>query len=138
MNELISMSMDLHIFFVFLTLIIAVINLIVVMKIKDYIPMTKRVEFFTPLYYLSLSIVIFTGFVVLSVYHFQMKSTVYFMIVGAVVVIYGAFKTHKKFKRTRAKDIESQTIYRKFATNKYKVDIVVLLFVIILSFLFAT
>ena len=100
--------------------------------------MTKRVELFTPLYYLSLSIVVFTGFVVLSVYHFQIKAIVYLMMASVLVMIYSAFKTHKKFKRTRVKDIESQITYRNFAANKYKVDIAILIFVIILSFAVAT
>ncbi len=138
MNELVSMSTDLHIFFVFLTLALAIINLIVVTRVKEYIPMTKRVELFTPLYYLSLSIVVFTGFVVLSVYHFQIKAIVYLMMASVLVMIYSAFKTHKKFKRTRVKDIESQITYRNFAANKYKVDIAILIFVIILSFAVAT
>jgi uncharacterized membrane protein len=99
--------------------------------------MTKKVEFFTPMYYLSLSVVIFTGLVVLAVFHFHFVHTVYVMILTALVIIIGAFKAYKLFKQTRIKDTSSQIIYRDFATKKYLVDIGLLIFTIIFAFAFA-
>ncbi len=137
MNELVSMSVDLHIFFVFLTLLLAFVNLLVIKKCQEYINMTKKVELFTPMYYLSLSVVIFTGLVVLAVFHFHFVHTVYVMIITAVIIIATAFKSYKLFKQTRIKDINSQIIYRQFATKKYIVDIVLLIFTIIFAFAFS-
>ncbi len=137
MDELVSMSVDLHIFFVFLTLVLAFVNLMVIKKCQEYINMTKKVELFTPMYYLSLSVVIFTGLVVLAVFHFHFIHTVYVMILTAIVIIIGAFKSYKLFKQTRVKDTNSQIIYRKFAIKKYIVDIVLLVFTITFALAFA-
>ena len=90
--------------------------------------MTKRVELFTPLYYLSLSILIFTGSVILAVYKFHLKSSVFLMIVASLFIIAGAFKTYQLFKMTRVKDIVSQKKFRDFAYKKYLLDTMLLIF----------
>jgi hypothetical protein len=137
MNELVSMSINLHIFFVFLTLLFAIINLFVVKSCSEYIAMTKKHELFTPLYYLSLSVVIFTGSVVLAVFKFDINHAVYLMILTSVIIIIGAFKNHRLFKLTRVRDENSQIIFRKFAAKKYIVDIVLIIITITLAFIFA-
>jgi len=136
MDSLVSMSVDLHIFFVFLTLALAFVNLFIVKKCSDYVNMTKKVELFTPMYYLSLSVVIFTGLVVLAVFHFHFIHTVYMMILTSVIIIIGAFKAYGLFKLTREKDINSQIIFREFAAKKYIVDILLLIFTIGFAFSF--
>jgi len=137
MNELVSMSVQIHIFFVFSTLAFAVINLFVIKSCSDYITMTKKFELFSPLYYLSLSVVIFTGSVVLAVFKFHANHAVYLMIVTSLVIITGAFKTHKLFKKTRIKDTNSQEIFESFAIKKYMLDIVLIAITIALAFIFA-
>jgi len=122
MKELVSMSINLHIFFVALTFVLAVINLLIVKNCNDYIKMTKRVELFAPLYYLSLSVVIFTGSVVLAVFKFHFKHSVYLMLLISLVIIIGAFKANRLFKMTRVKNIPSQDRYREFAYKKYLLD----------------
>ena len=102
---------------------------------NDYVAMTKRYEFFSPLYYLSLSIVIFTGFVVLAVYKFHTNYIVYLMIFTSAVIIVGAFKNHKLFKQTKVKDINSQKIFKQFAIKKYLLDIIFIVLTIILAFI---
>ena len=134
MNELVSMSVEIHLFFVFLTLVLAVINLFVVKSCSDYIKMTKKFELFSPLYYLSLSVVIFTGSVVLAVFKFHANHAVYLMIFTSLIVIIGAFKAYKLFKKTRVRDINSQEIFRKFAVKKYLLDIALILVTTILTF----
>jgi len=137
MNELVSISTNLHVFFVFLMLIFAFVNLFVIKSCSDYIDMTKKYEFFSPLYYLSLSIVIFTGSVVLAVFKFAISYTVYLMIFTSIIVIAGAFKTHRLFKLTRVRDVNSQEVFRKFAVKKYILDIVLIIISIVLGFMFA-
>lgn len=134
MNELVSMSVQIHLFFVFLTLTLAVINLFVVKSCSEYVAMTKKFELFSPLYYLSLSVVIFTGSVVLAVFKFHANHAVYLMVLISLVIIIGAFKAQKLFKKTRVKDVNSQEIFRKFATKKYLIDIVLILVTAILTF----
>ena len=135
MNELISLSIKIHIFFVFVTLLICMINFYIMKNYSDYIAMTKKYEFFSPLYYLSLSVVIFTGLVVLAVYKFHTNYSVYLMILASIVIIVGAFKNHKLFKQTRVKDINSQEIFKNFAIKKYFIDILAMIFTIILAFI---
>ncbi len=134
MNELVSMSVQIHIFFVFLTLVFAIINLFVVKSCSEYVAMTKKFELFSPLYYLSLSVVVFTGSVVLAVFKFHANHAVYLMVFTSIVIIIGAFKTHKLFKKTRIKDTNSQEVFRKFAIKKYLLDIAVILITIVLAF----
>ncbi len=135
MNELISLSIKIHIFFVFVTLLICMINFYIMKSYSDYIAMTKKYEFFSPLYYLSLSVVIFTGLVVLAVYKFHTNYSVYLMILTSIVIIVGAFKNHKLFKQTIVKDINSQEIFKNFAIKKYFIDILAMIFTIILAFI---
>ncbi len=137
MNELVSMSVKIHIFFVFLMLVFAFINLLVVKNCNDYVTMTKRFELFSPLYYLSLSVVIFTGSIVLAVFKFHINYAVYLMIFTSIVIVVGAFKAHKLFKKTRMRDINSQEIFRKFTIKKYLIDIVIILITLTLAFAFA-
>ncbi len=134
MNELIKYSIDIHIFFVFFILSLSVINLYVVKKCDEYIKMTKKYELFSPLYYLGLSAVIFTGSVVLAVFKFDIKPIVYLMILVSLVIIVGAFKTHKLFKKTRVRDMESQVRFREFAVKKFGIDTLLILFTTILAF----
>lgn len=134
MNELVSMSINLHIFFVFLALLFALINLFVVKSCSEYVAMTKKYELFSPLYYLSLSVVIFTGSVVVAVFKFDINHAVYLMILTSVIIIAGAFKNHRLFKLTRVRDEESQIVFRKFAVKKYIVDIVLIIITIALAF----
>ncbi len=138
MSEMISMSIDIHIFFVFLTLCFAIINLFVVKKVGEYVKMTKKVEMFTPAYYISLSIVMFTGFVVLAAIHFETIYIVYFMILVALHIITSAFKVHRLFKKTHLKDKESQIVFKKYAQRKYIVDIILIFATIIASFAIIT
>ncbi len=138
MNELVEMSINLHLFFVVLSLILSLINIFVVKKIEDYVDMTKKVELFTPAYYLSLSITVFTGFIVLSVYHFHFTFAVYIMIASTIHIIISGFKCHKFFKKTRMQDKESQITFRKFADRKYKIDSILIILTIILAFVFKT
>ena len=134
MNELVSMSVHIHIFFVFSTLTLAVINLFIVKSCSEYVAMTKKFELFSPLYYLSLSVVVFTGSVVLAVFKFHANHAVYLMVFTSVVIIIGAFKAHKLFKKTRIKDSNSQEVFRKFAIKKYLFDIAAMLITIVLAF----
>jgi len=137
MNEMISMSIGIHIFFAFLTLLLAMVNLFVVKSYNEYIAMTKKFELFSPMYYLSLSVVVFTGSVVLAVFKFHANHAVYLMIFTSLVVIVGAFKTHKLFKKTRIKDTNSQEVFKKFAIKKYILDILLIAITIALAFVFA-
>jgi len=137
MNEMISMSVDIHIFFVFLMLVLAVMNIFVVKSYNDYVKMTKKIEFFSPLYYLSLSVVIFTGSVVLAVYKFRTNLAVFFMIFVSLIIIVSAVKNHKLFKKTRMRDIKSQEVFKSFATKKYLLDIVLMSIAIVLAFVLA-
>jgi len=128
MKELVKMSINIHIFFTIFTIFLALVNIYIVKKCNNYIKMTKRVELFTPLYYLSLSILIFTGSVILAVYKFHLKSSVFLMIVASLFIIAGAFKTYQLFKMTRVKDIVSQKKFRDFAYKKYLLDTMLLIF----------
>ncbi len=134
MDELVSLSIQIHIFFLFLTLLFAIVSFFVVKSSKEYINMTKKFEFFTPLYYLNLSIVIFTGFVILAVFKFHTNYSVYFMLLSSIAIIIGAFKVYKLFKKTRVKDINSQELFRQFAIKKYLFDIVIILITAIFGF----
>jgi len=138
MEQMVSMSIDLHLFFVFLTLALALINLWIIKKIDNYVDMTKKVEMFTPAYYLSLSIVIFTGFVVMAAYRFHTVYTAYLMIAVSVYIIVTAFKANRLFKKTRIRDKNSQKVYREFAIKKYLVDIALMVLTIVIAFMFAT
>ncbi len=126
MNELFSVSVDIHIFFVLIALVVSILRFFTV-KNNNYIKMTKRYEFLLLYYHLSIAIVIFTGLILSAVSKFHINYTVYLMIIISLVTLAGEFKVHKLFKKTSIKDLNSQDIFRKFAIKKYLLDIVMIL-----------
>jgi len=135
MDELLKMSLDIHIFSVVASIIFCIVNLFIIKNVENYIAMTKKVEMFTPIYYFFISLAMFTGFVMWAVSRFKFDISVYLMVLSFIAIIVGAAKSYKLFKKTRIKDKNSQKVFREFAIKKYIFDAILLILVAFLAFL---
>ena len=129
MNELISMSLTLHVVFITGALVLAVLSYFFVQQDKDFRGFSKRVESVSLQYYFMLTALFFTGLVVFGATGLEVTWQVIMMLVAIGWIIFTSAKLHQVFKRTREIDIESQKLFKTYAQRKYITDILIILVV---------
>jgi len=129
MNELISMSLTLHVVFITGALVLAVLSYFFVQQDKDFRGFSKRVESVSLQYYFMLTALFFTGLVVFGATGLEVTWQVIMMLVAIGWIIFTSAKLHQVFKRTREVDIESQKLFKTYAQRKYITDILIILVV---------
>ncbi len=124
MDELFSLTLKLHGSFVGILLLMAVFNYFFLNKKLDLVTLKKRVRAVLPSYYLVLSLILFTGLVLLGAVQFK---NIYFVVVLMITVwlfvLVMSIKTYKKMKFLQTEEIES---YVAFYKKKYIIDTVLL------------
>jgi len=134
MEEMISMAILLHVIFVVITLVIAVLSFFFVTSDKDFRGFSNRVESLSLQYYIMLAALFFTGLVVLGATSFTISWRAALMIAAICWITYSSVKLHRLFKKTREVDIESQKAFKVYAKRKYIVDMVLIAGVGLLSY----
>jgi len=123
-DELFSLTLKLHGSFVGILLLMAVFNYFFLNKKLDLVTLKKRVRAVLPSYYLVLSLILFTGLVLLGAVQFK---NIYFVVVLMITVwlfvLVMSIKTYKKMKFLQTEEIES---YVAFYKKKYIIDTVLL------------
>ena len=127
MKDLIEMAVKLHIIFVLLTLVIAVLSLVFIHQDKDFRGFSNRVESVALQYYFSVAVLFFTGLVVFGATGMTVSWQVLMMVAALSWIIFTSVKLHRLFKRTRERDIDSQKRFKVYARQKYITDIVLIL-----------
>jgi len=127
MNELISMSLTLHVVFITGALVLAVLSYFFVQQDKDFRGFSKRVESVSLQYYFMLAALFFTGLVVFGATGLEVTWQVVMMLGALGWIIFTSAKLHQVFKRTREVDIESQKLFKTYAQRKYLTDILIIL-----------
>ncbi len=124
MDELFSLTLKLHGSFVGILLLMAVFNYFFLNKKLDLVTLKKRVRAVLPSYYLVLSLILFTGLVLLGAVQFK---NIYFVVVLMITVwlfvLVMSIKTYKKMKFLQTEEIESYVVFYK---KKYIIDTVLL------------
>jgi hypothetical protein len=135
MDELVKLSIKLHVIFIYAMILIAIINLFFIVSNKDFLTFTKRVRFLAPQYYMFFSAVFFTGLLVLAVTRFSLSLSVLLMIFVWIVIFVTSIKSHKIYKKTHPKNEIATSDYKRFMIRKFLVDIVLLVGVTLLTYL---
>ncbi len=134
MNELIDLTLKMHGSFVGILLLTAVFNYFFLDKDFEVKTIKKRVRMILPAYYLILSLILFTGLVLLGAVQFTnlYSFVVFSMIAVWIFILVTCIKSYKKMKFLQKEDINS---YLRFYKRKYLADISLLIFVSGLSYM---
>jgi hypothetical protein len=126
MDELIRLSIQLHLVFIVLLGLLIGINLYLLNSDRTFVKLSKRLELLAPQYYIILSAIFFTGIIVMAVQQFHFSISI-----GLMLVVWGGMiafgikgrRMYKKIERTES----SQRAYKQFAIKKYALDLLALL-----------
>ncbi len=130
--EFISTSVNTHIFAITILMLIMIYNLFTVLKTEDFIKLTKKLRFMTPLYHFSNAIVAYTGGIVAAFSH-DLSPTVVLMIATSIFVMVLEIKRYKKQRVIKSKDYEKQLEFVMFAKKIYMMELSALVFTYIVS-----
>ncbi len=130
--EFISTSVNTHIFAITILMLIMIYNLFTVLKTEDFIKLTKKLRFMTPLYHFSNAIVAYTGGIVAAFSH-DLSPTVVLMIATSIFVMVLEIKRYKKQRVIKSKDYEKQVEFVMFAKKIYMMELSALVFTYIVS-----
>jgi nitrate reductase gamma subunit len=126
MEEMITMAIQLHIGFIILALLLASYIYFVVGKF-DNLKYAQKYEKTYSWYLMSLSVIGFTGLVVMAVEKFAFHWSFIWMIFIFFIMIVTSVKVYKLFKNTDRFDKDSITLFSTFAKKKYLLDIFLML-----------
>jgi hypothetical protein len=133
-EELIALSIELHVVFIVLLVVIIGINLYLLKSNRTFFKVSKLLELITPQYYIVLAAIFFTGLIVLSVTKFVFSMEVVSMLAVWLYGVVFGIKNHKVYKRMLKTDAQAQENYKKLAFKKYSVELGFLLVVIALAY----
>ncbi|AFL67506.1 hypothetical protein [Sulfurospirillum barnesii] len=126
MDELIRLSIQLHLVFIVLLGLLIGINLYLLNSDRTFVKLSKRLELLAPQYYIILSAIFFTGIIVMAVQQFHFSVSL-----GVMIIVWGGMiafgikgrRMYKKIERTES----SQKAYKQFASKKYALALLALL-----------
>lgn len=127
MDELLRMSIGLHLLFVVATMAMAALHVSLLWFIKDFQSLGKKIHALIPAYYFMLSCLFFTGLIAWAVLHFHFSHAVVTMVVAWMLLLGGSIKGYGLFKRTKFSSEEAvRQRFVAFAKKKYLFDLCVL------------
>lgn len=133
MEEMVTLSIRLHLIFVVLLVLLLGINLYLLKSDKTFFNLSKRLELLAPQYYIVLSAIFFTGLIVMAVRQFSFSWIVWEMVVVWIVLIAFGIRAHKAYKKVKRSELSSDT-YKALAIRKYTVDLVLIVLTFILFY----
>ncbi len=133
--ELMSDAISTHVYTIYLFLAIMIFNLYSVVSATEFIKLSKRLRFMTPIYHMSNAIVIYTGAIVAAYAH-AFSFTIGIMIPAAIFLLVIEIKRYKKMRVIKTSDIQLQEEFIVYAKKIYTIEIMVLISVYILSKVF--
>lgn len=123
MDELISLSSQLHLVFIVLLSLLMALNIYLLIRYKSFHMLSKRLELFAPQYYIVLAGIFFTGIIIMAVRQFSFSLSVWLMIFVWVAIIALSIVGHKIYKKTERTEA-SQNGYKQFLMKKYIIDFI--------------
>jgi len=133
MNELISLSSQLHLVFIVVCFGLILSNIYLLRSDRTFFNLSKRLELLAPQYYIVLSAIFFTGLIVMAVRQFSFSWTVWVMIGVWVFLIAFGIRGHKIYKKAKQANI-TPSEYTTFALRKYWIDTLLVAVVIALFY----
>lgn len=133
MEELVVLSVQLHLIFIGLLLGLIVANIYLLKSDKTFFKLSKRLELLAPQYYIVLSAIFFTGIIVMAIKQFTFSFAVWEMLVAWVLLVGFGIRGHKVYKKVEPTET-SQNAYKRMALKKYMLDIALIGVVLILVY----
>jgi len=133
-EEFITLSMQLHLLFVILLVVLIIINLYLLKSDSVFIKLSRKLELIAPQYYIVLSAIFFTGIIVMAVKKFAFSLSVWMMILVWLFILVKGIKKHKIYKKMEKRDENSQVDYKKLAIKKYTIDAILIIVTIIFTY----
>ena len=133
--DLMSDSVDAHLFFIYIFLTIMLVNLYSVYNVNSFIKLAKRLKFLTPLYHTLNAIIIYTGTIV-AFYAKTFSFTILIMIAASIAVMVLEIKRFKKMRVIKVADTKLQEEFLQFSKKIYTIEIVIIVVTYIISKIF--
>ena len=133
--ELVSTSVQWHIYFIMGLVSVMVFNLISVFIVNDYLKLVKRLKLMTPIYHSLNFIVAYTGSIVAAFSH-DLSITVILMLATTIFIMILEIKRYKKMRVIKLNEIEKQNEFKSFAKKIYIMEILAISFTYIISKIF--
>ena len=133
--ELVSTSVQWHIYFIMGLVSVMVFNLISVFIVNDYLKLVKRLKLMTPIYHSLNFIVVYTGSIVAAFSH-DLSITVILMLATTIFIMILEIKRYKKMRVIKLNEIEKQNEFKSFAKKIYIMEILAISFTYIISKIF--
>ncbi len=135
MEQMITMSINLHLFIISITILLAFYNIYASNKLENETIYINRMKYIQPQYLSLVTAIVFTGITVMAVNHFVLKSSLVLMIIAVLWIYFTSTKMHMIRKFANTTDKESMNYFRSYVKKKYIVDIVLMFLVGGISFL---
>ena len=133
MEQMITMSINLHLFIIGATMLLALYNIYASYNLKDETIYINRMKYIQPQYLSLVTAVMFTGITVMAVNHFVIKPSLILMIIAVLVIYFTSTKLHMIRKHAHTNDIQEMNYLRGFVKKKYIGDIVLMVLVGVVS-----
>lgn len=127
MNEMYDMSIVTHNWGVMSVLGVILINIFMLLGIKNIAKYTRAMSLFTPIVGTTIGMVIFTGVVMMAAKHLDFTVQNIAMITFAVILIYLEVKRSKGLQNLNKKDENAIKEYRTYALKIFLLEIFVTL-----------
>jgi len=121
MQEMIHLSIQLHLIFIFLLIALIGVNIYLLKKEMPFGYLSKRLELLAPQYYIALSAIFFTGLLVMAVRHFSVSWSVWVMSVAWIFLLVFGIRGHKMYKKVKRFEVQPQS-YKAFILRNYSID----------------
>ncbi|MEK6658798.1 MAG: hypothetical protein AABY36_03855 [Campylobacterota bacterium] len=127
MNEMYDMSIVTHNYGVMSVLGVILINIFMLLGIKNLAKYTRAMSLFTPIVGTTIGMVVFTGVVMMAAKHLDFTVQNIAMIIFAVILIYLEVKRSKGLQNLNKKDENAIKKYRAYALKIFLLEIFVTL-----------
>jgi predicted neutral ceramidase superfamily lipid hydrolase len=126
MDELISLSSQLHLLFVVILTGLIGGNIYLLKSDHSFVKLSKRLELLAPQYYIILAAIFFTGLIVMAVQQFTFSILVWIMIAVWLFIVAFGIRNYKIYKKARDAKID-QEHYKALTIRKYTIDLLLVI-----------
>ena len=135
MEQMISMSINLHLFMIGATILLALYNIYASYNLKDETIYINRMKYIQPQYLSLVTAIMFTGITVMAVNHFVLKPSLVLMVIAILIIYFTSTKLHMIRKYANTNDTDSMDYLRGYIKKKYMGDIALMIFVVGIAFM---
>ncbi len=133
--DFVSISITTHVYSIVALMLIMVFNFYSVMRMRNFVDLTKRLRLMTPIYHMANAFVVYTGAIV-AAYSQDLSITVILMIATSIFVMVLEIKRYKKMRVIKTTQIAKQQEFVMFAKKIYNLEILAILFTYTVSKIF--